>query len=200
MDQYRSPRRFAAKTRQRMILGGLAATSLSLGGCSSSPPQFQDAEFTSVAACTSAGFPDSVCQAGYNAAFIQHERATPKFTSVANCEKEWGTGQCAPASPPAASTGSSVGSFFAPALAGFIVSQALQRRYYDNDDIGVGYYGGYGSYRGSPIYRNRSGSNVALDATSGKAIARPVNVNTRTVSARGFGGSGLSRGGGGWGG
>lgn len=185
-----------------MILGGLAATSLSLGACSSGPPQLQDAEFTTVAACTAAGFPDAVCQAGYNAAFIEHQRAAPKFTTLPNCEKDWGTGQCAPA-PVAAtstSTGSSIGSIFVPALAGFIVSQALQKRFYDNDDIGIGYYGGYGSYRGSPIYRNRGGSTVALDNSTGKAIARPVNVNTRTVSARGFGGSGLSRGGGGWGG
>lgn len=201
MDRNRSPRRFAAKTKQRLVLGGIAAaTSISLGACSSEPPQFNSAEFTTVGACTSAGFPDKLCQASYNAAFLEHQRSAPQFQSRANCEQDWGNGQCAPLAGDSYGNAPSASSIFVPALAGFVVSQALQRRYYDDGDVDIGYYGGYGGgYRGTPVYRNRSGGTVTVDRSSGKAVATPVNVNTRTVSSRGFGGKGLSRGGG-WGG
>lgn len=201
MDQDRSPRRFAAKTRPRLILGGLAAaTTISLSACSSGPPQFQNAEFTTIAACTTAGFPAEVCSAEYNAAFLEHQRSAPQFKSRADCEKDWGSNECTPLSAGTTNPGSSISSFFVPALAGFVVSQALQQRFYDNGGIDIDYYGGYGTYRGSPIYRNRGGSMVTLDRSGGQAVARPVNVNTRTVSASGFGGRGLSRGSSGWGG
>lgn len=194
------PRRFSARGRQRLVLGGLAAAAgMSLTGCEDAP-NFQTAEFTSVAACTAAGFPDNLCQASYNAAYLEHARNAPQFKNQGDCEKEWGSGQCASqfagvgtniAGAPGAS---SIGNVFVPALAGFLVSQQLQQRYYDTGSIDIDYYGGYGSgYRGSPIYRNRTGGTVTVDRSSGKAVTAPVNVNTRTAATRGFGGMGLSR-------
>lgn len=205
MDRNRSPRRFAARTKQRLVLGGIAATSISLGACSSEPPKFNTAEFTTVSACTSAGFPDALCQASYNAAFLEHQRSAPQFASRTGCEDDWGSGQCTPLAGQNAATNTGSGpwssNIFVPALAGFVVSQALQQRYYDTGDVDIGYYGGYGGgYRGTPVYRNRSGGTVTVDSSSGKAVSTPVNVNTRTVSSRGFGGMSMSRGGGGWGG
>lgn len=202
MDQNRSPRRFAAKTKQRLVLGGIAAaTTISLGACSSEPPQFNTAEFTTVNACTSAGFPNDLCEASYNAAFLEHQRSAPQFQSRTGCEDDWGSGQCTPLNAGNPGGGMSASSIFVPALAGFVVSQALQRRYYETGEVDIDYYGGYGGgYRGTPVYRNRSGGTVTVDSSSGKAVSTPVNVNTRTVSSRGFGGMGISRGGGGWGG
>jgi uncharacterized protein YgiB involved in biofilm formation len=204
MDQIaphaRPSRRFAAKARPRLVLGGIAAAAgLSLGGCDGTP-DFQTAEFTSVAACSAAGFPDNLCQASYNAAYLEHARTAPQFKSSGDCEKEWGSGQCASQFAGASSglavapTSGSIGNVFVPALAGFLVSQQLQKRFYDTGEIDIDYYGGYGGgYRGSPVYRNRTGGTVTVDRSSGRAVATPVNVNTRTAAQSGFGGRSFSR-------
>lgn len=195
MDQLRSdrhpPRRFAGRNRQKLVLGGLAAAaSMTLGGCGGTP-DFQDAQFTSVSECTKAGFPDSVCQSSYNAAFLEHQRSAPQFNTLKSCEQEWGGQHCLPAS--GANYGASASSIFVPMLAGFVVSRALQQRYYDDGDIDIGYYGGYGGYRGSPIYRSRTGGTVTVDRSGGRSVIKPVNVNTSTVARSGFGGMSMSR-------
>lgn len=207
MDHIPSPRRFAARTRPRLALGGLAAAAgMSLSGCGETP-DFQTAQFTSVSECTSAGFPSNLCQASYNAAYLEHQRTAPQFKSETECEKEWGTGQCASQFAGVSSGlggvpgASSISSVFVPALAGFLVSQQLQQRFYDTGEIDIDYYGGYGSrYRGSPVYRSRTGNTVTVDRSGGKAVTTPVNVNTRTVAQSGFGGRSFSRSGSSWGG
>jgi uncharacterized protein YgiB involved in biofilm formation len=201
MDETRNPapRRLSARRRQRLALGGLAAAAtVSLSACDSKP-DFSDAQFTTVSECVRGGFPDDLCQSSYNAALQQYQSDAPKFNTLKDCEAQWGEQQCGPGVAYGSSyTNNSSGSVFMPLLAGFVVSQALQRRY--NEYGGVGYYGGYGgSYRGSPIYRDRSGSTVTIDRRGGQSIAKPVNVNTTTVARSGFGGMGKSRSSG-WGG
>jgi len=198
MEHPRSPRRFTVGNRPRLVLGGLAAAAgMSLAGCDRSE-DYRQAEFTSVRACEQAGFDREVCDAGYSAAAQTHQETAPRFSSRDTCEQEWGTGQCAPAlagsdsGPTAAAAPSASGNVFVPMLAGFVISQALQQRYYSGGYIG----GGFSRYGGEPIYRNRTGSTVTLDRSSGRSVATPVNVNTRTVASRGFGGRSMSRGGG----
>jgi uncharacterized protein YgiB involved in biofilm formation len=190
MSESRSPRRFAARARPRLVLGGLAAAAgVSLSACDAAP-EFRDAQFTSVTECTRAGFEASVCEAGFNSASAEYQRSAPKFNSLKTCEEQWGGNQCTPYAANAAGsgTGVSTGSVFVPMLAGFVLSQALQRRYYEGGNIG--YYGGYG---GAPIYRNRTGNPVVLDRSGGALSTKPVNVNTHTVARSGFGGMGMSR-------
>jgi uncharacterized protein YgiB involved in biofilm formation len=189
-DNIRSPRRFSARTRPRLVLGGLAAAAgMSLSACDSTP-DFNDAQFTSVAECVKAGFDAPVCEAGYNTAALEYQKSAPKFNTLKSCEQEWGSDHCAPANTPG--TSASTGSVFMPMLAGFVISQALQRRYYEGGNIS--YYGGYGGYAGSPIYRNRTGGTVVVDRSGGAVRSMPVNVNTHTVSRSGFGGMSMSRG------
>lgn len=184
-------RRFARRTRPQLALGGLAvAAGLSLTGCDGTP-DFDDAKFTTVSECVNAGMAQEVCQSGFNAAALEHQRNAPQFNSLSSCEQDWGSNNCMPAN--ASGANASSGSVFMPMLTGFLVSQALQRRFYSGRDIGYGYYGG-GGYRGTPIYRDRSGSAVTVQRSGGKMIATPVNVNTTTVSRSGFGGMGKSRG------
>lgn len=196
-------RRIAPRNRSRLALGGIAAAaSVSLSGCDDTP-DYSDAQFTSVTECVRAGFPDNLCQSSYNAALQEYQKTAPQFASLKNCEQDWGSQQCVQYSPGYGYGGSSVSNVFVPMLAGFVVSQALQRRYNEDGGASIGYYGGYGGgYRGYPIYRNRSGSTVTLDRSStGKFVSKPVNVNTTTVARSGFGGMGKSRGGfGGFGG
>jgi len=186
-------RRFASRSRSRLALGGIAAAaSVTLSGCGGTP-DFQDAQFTSVSECVRGGFPDDLCQSSYNAALQEYQKGAPQFSNLNNCEQEWGSQQCVQYTNGGYGNGST-GNIFVPMLAGFMVSQALQRRYSEYGPGGIGYYGGYGSgYRGAPIYRDRGGATVTLDRSSGRAITKPVNVNTTTVARSGFGGMGKSR-------
>lgn len=187
-------RRFAPRQRSRLALGGIAAASMSLSGCDATP-DIRDAQFTTVTECVRAGFADDLCQSSYNAAWQEAQKSAPKFNTLKDCEQDWGSQQCVQYS---SGSGYSASNVFVPMLAGFVVSQALQRRY--NEGGGIGYYGG--GYRGYPIYRDRGGATVTLDRSkSGKFISKPVNVNTTTVARSGFGGMGKSRSGfGGFGG
>lgn len=190
-DGRRPRRRFTSTNRQRLMLGGLAAAGLTLSGCVGEPAT-EPARFTSVSECTSAGFDLQLCEGGYKDAVNAYGKTAPQFQSLAECEKEWGSSSCAPATAQQVSNPSGTGSVFVPLFAGFVLSQVMQQRYYN-----TGYYGG--GYIGSPIYRGRGGGMVTLDRSggAGKAVATPVNVNTTTVSRSGFGGMGMSRGSGG---
>ena len=190
--------RYAWSDRLQLGLGSLAVvTYAGLVGCDGTPPKFEDAHFTSVTECVRAGFPDRLCEGSYNAAWSNYMTTAPQFTSQASCEAEWGPWQCMERDGvPTAVSGPSTGSVFVPLLAGFVVTQALQRRYYEDDDNYYIYRSGGGRY-GAPIYRNRSGKTVQITppTTAGaKPSVRPVNVNTATVARGGFGGSGRSRG------
>ena len=187
MRDNQSRRRFASTSRPRLVLGGIAAAGIgmSLGGCSSN---VQPAQFTSVTECTSAGFDQNLCQAGYAAAFQQHQASAPQFRSLDACEAEWGDNSCTP--------GYGASNVFVPLLAGFVLSTAMQQSFYDDGEIDIDFHSG--RYRGTPIYKNRSGASYAYNRSGGTAKMTPVNVNTTTVARSGFGGMGSSRGG--WGG
>ena len=187
MTQTRSPRRFAATSRRRLALGGLAAASVSLAGCGSNPDP-EPAEFTSVSACMNAGFPADLCGQGYDAAEKERQASSPKFASKEECEKEWGDHQCSQLAQQGEQANSGGHSFFGPMLAGFVLSRAMQSNY------GGWRRGDSSNLAGAPIYRNRTGATVTLDRTRGKFVAKPVNVNTRTVASRGFGSTGSARG------
>jgi uncharacterized protein YgiB involved in biofilm formation len=185
-------RRFAGRSRSRLALGGIAAaaTVTTLSGCDGGTPDFKDAQFTSVTECVRGGFPEDLCQSSYSSALQEYQKGAPQFANRQNCEQEWGSQQCVQYS----GYGNGGGSVFVPMLAGFVLSQALQRRYHDDGGAGLGYYGGYGGgYRSTPIYRDRSGGTVVVDRSGGRSIARPINVNTTTVARSGFGGMGKSR-------
>ena len=114
-------RRFAPHVRASLALGSIAVASLGLTACDSpppSPPQLQDARFTTVSECVNAGFPDRLCEAGYSAAWQNYQETAPKFTTNQSCEEEWGTGKCVTLTPePAQVASASSGSVFVPMLA-----------------------------------------------------------------------------------
>ena len=176
-------RRFATRHRSRLALGGLAVAGLTLSGCEDAPAE--PLRFASVEQCVSAGYERPFCQSTQSAALAEHQRSAPQYGSAAQCEAEWGEDGCQRAS--------SGGGVFTPLLAGFLVGRALSG--------GNSYYGGAGYY-GSPIYRSRSGQAVTTAPGSSARATRmaPVNVGTTTVARSGFGGRGMSRRSGGWGG
>ncbi len=123
------------------------------------------------------------CEAAYQKAQAEAERTGPKYNSNAQCEEEFGPGQCRQ---------SRSGGIFMPMMAGFMVGQMLS---------GNNRYGGSGY---NPVYRyNRPNSSMhnrimTADGTViGKPGQRSYRVNkssmkskptaTRTVSRGGFG-------------
>ncbi|TFG46877.1 MAG: DUF1190 domain-containing protein [Dehalococcoidia bacterium] len=119
------------------------------------------------------------CEAAYEQAQAEAERTGPKYSSTAQCEEEFGRGQCGQ---------SRSGGFFMPMMTGFMVGQMLS--------------GSSRSY--NPVYRyNRPNSSMhnRIMTADGKVIGKPgqrsyrVNKSTmkskptatRTVSRGGFG-------------
>lgn len=123
------------------------------------------------------------CEAAYQKAQAEAERTGPKYKSIAQCESEFGYGQC---------NQSRSGGVFMPMMTGFMVGQMLS---------GNRSYGGAGY---NPVYRynNRSSSQhnriMTADGTViGKAGKSSYRVDkstmktkpttTRTMSRGGFG-------------
>ena len=185
-EKPRRERRFTSGQRPKLVLGGIAAASMSLSGCGSSEPEFSDARFTTVTECKNAGFPEDLCAQSFAAALKAQQDEAPKFNTLAECQQEWGANNCTPTY-----NNSTGGNVFMPLLAGFVVGQMMQRSYWNNGYVS---YGG-GGYYGTPIYRNRGGNTVTYNPGSGTSVSRttPVNVNTKAVAAKGFGGMGMSR-------
>lgn len=123
------------------------------------------------------------CEAAYQKAVAEAERTGPKYNSRAQCEAEFGRGQCG---------ASRSGGVFMPMMAGFMVGQMLS---------GSSNYGG-ASY--NPVYRyNRpySALHNRIMTADGTVIGKPGQSSyrvskssmkskptiTRTVSRGGFG-------------
>ena len=183
-----------------LALGLMVAT---LAGCSSQEEVKVVNSVEECAAKTELNFAE--CEAAYQKAVAEAERTGPKYNSRAQCEAEFGPGQCGP---------SRSGGVFMPMMSGFMIGRMLS----GNN------YGGFGY---NPVYRyNRPSSSLhnRIMTADGTVIGRPGQssyrvsrsamkakpTTTRTVSRGGFGavasaksswGGGRSRGrAGGWGG
>jgi uncharacterized protein YgiB involved in biofilm formation len=123
------------------------------------------------------------CEAAYQKAQAEAERTGPKYRSIAECESEFGSGQCM--------QGSS-GGYFMPMMTGFMIGRMLS---------GSNSYGGYGY---NPVYRyhrpydrNHNKIMTADGTVIGKPGQKSYRVEkstmkskptaTKTVSRGGFG-------------
>lgn len=189
-------KRYSQKGRKTLTLGTIAAASLAVSACEApvaQPLPLPDTpiQFASPTECIAAGYQATACEDAYKAAIAKHGAEAPRYSQQQQCEEEWGSGNCR-------ETGAASGnSSFMPFLTGYLLSSAL------NGNNG-GYYN-YGGYYGSPIYRSRSGNvqlapsggstsvgtstGVRKVATAPVTAPKPANVNTRSVSRGGFGGS-----------
>jgi uncharacterized protein YgiB involved in biofilm formation len=158
----------------------------------------QVAAFQSVAECVAAGsFTEAQCTTAQNQAWGEDKTAAPQYTSLGDCEENFGTAQCVERSNGGSSS-------FSPLLTGFMIGQLVN-----------------GGYRYAPLYRDRrddryyAGSGAWLtpggnryNYSVGKsALAAPTAATTRRIQTRssvvsrgGFGGRATSGSRGGWGG
>ena len=165
---------------QRPLALGLAAVA-TLSGCGN---QEEVKVVNSVEDCATKTELNLVeCEAAYQKAVAEAERTGPKYNSRAQCEAEFGRGQCGP---------SRSGGVFMPMMTGFMIGQMLS----GNNN--------YGGASFNPVYRyNRPYSSLhnRIMTADGTVIGKPgqssyrVNKSTmkskpsvtRTVSRGGFG-------------
>lgn len=193
--------------RKTKIINLTLATSVSawaLASCSEQTPAPKTVTetapiFTSVAECVAGGNTEQLCKTSIE----QAQAAVPKFSAKAQCEAEYGVGNCESRS---GSNGG--GSWFGPAMAGFFVGQML------SNNSGGSYSRGYEDAErdrrrssAAPVIVGRGGAlssggrSLGVSATrspSGSYVA-PRNVSvtrsyTSTTSRGGFGRSAGARG------
>ncbi len=135
-----------------------------------------------------------VCEKAYADAIEAQYREGPRYSTLAECQAQFGWDQCH-------SVQTSSGSWFMPALAGFMIGRALNGGY--GSSYHYHYWPGYGSGYSEPLYRSR-GDRAEWRTASGErfgAGARgPSSSPTvaETLSRGGFGRSSVARGS--WGG
>ena len=118
----------------RLVLMGGAA--LTLAGCEE---PVEVGVFETVQQCTVMGYSESACETAIAAASREHLQSAPRYASRADCEAEFGTCESATAAasdtPPSQTQGpdqqaaqSSMGSFFMPLMAGYMMGQMMGGR------------------------------------------------------------------------
>lgn len=159
----------------------MGAASLTLAACEEESVATQIYE--SVEQCTQASvFSESQCVADFANAAQMHEEVAPKYTSVTDCEADFGAGQCKTSETYSSQGG---GGIFLPLMAGYLMGNMMS--------------GGGRSAATQPLYRSgddrsgfRTGQNVRVGDkvganTAPKSAVSSVRPNLAAVPRGGFG-------------
>lgn len=154
---------------------------LALGGCDSSE---ESRVFKTLDECI-AYAPEKAqeCRQAYNYALLEAERSGPKYTTLRDCEYEFGAGRC--------HQSQSNTSWFVPAMAGFMVARLLDRErynpYYSSPLYTSTRYGSpmYDHWYSSDGYNYGSTRNSRITTHESDYVKKPA-VN-RTIKRGGFG-------------
>ena len=110
------------KRSRKTALVLMGSAPLLLVACARQPDvQTSEGLFTSVDACVQQTMNPSMCTQAFEAAQAQADAVAPRYASVAECEAEFGEGQCA-------TRQQAGGSFVGPMMAGFFLSQMMNNR------------------------------------------------------------------------
>ncbi|WP_346796591.1 DUF1190 domain-containing protein [Halomonas sp. Bachu 37] len=193
------PRR---KRSARLSLAMMGVGAFGLSACS--PPQSEEhvtdvsfdnpESYQSVEDCVAAEiYTRSACETAYEASL----ESVPRFSSLEECEAEHGEGACvAPtAEQSQVATGSSTGSWFMPAMMGYMVGSMMS-----NTNRGRAFERVYQE----PVYRNRqnqgnwnTASNQATQRVTQRNEAMRSSIVRQATQRSGFGSRSSARGG--WG-
>lgn len=166
----------------------LAVTSVVAAGCSMKEEVHI---FKTVDECKAdAEYTQEDCEAAYKQALAEAERTAPRYNALRDCEYEFGPGNCQ-----GYSSGNGISSYFIPAMAGFMIGQALQQRnngYYGHGYNPVFYHWGDGYSRNrTPVWTTADGTSLGsgrkTTANVSKSDLKPKPTVTRTMSRGGFG-------------
>ena len=165
--------------RSRVLrLSIMSASALTLLACDNSQ---EVGVFENVEQCSKlADLSEEECKVNENTARSEHIRVSPKYTSTADCERDFGSGKCEIA-PQRTTSG---GSVFMPMMMGYMMGNMMS--------------GGRGM-RAQPLYRSRddyknfrTGDNQKIGNKTGitrvaKGLTRMPATKTRTIRRGGFG-------------
>ena len=165
------------------------------------------AAYENVQQCTADGKSREACERAFAQASEEHQKSAPHYARREDCEAEFGSGACTtlPGTP-----GSSAGSFFVPAMAGFLLANALNSGYAaqplyrpcsDPNDPrcrGSSFTGGSSGSSGGRSFFTSTGERVATGAGSTEVgrSAFTGHGSAATLSRCGFGARAASMGGG----
>ena len=188
-------KRSAVITLLALGAGGVFLYSLAGEKRSDAPPEGGKA-YTSLEQCETGGdISRADCAKSWNDALETHEKTAPKFTSIADCEKEYGEGKCTTPRSGAA------GSYFPTMAAIMIGSMWLNRGYgaapltrRPGDQPGQFAFSG-GRYAGAPSGGARGGGGWWSRASSSSASSGASSGSGAAVSTTSRGGFGSSGGG-----
>lgn len=196
MKPSQTPERRKRSSRLTLALMGAAGAAATLAGCGQAPPpqsELSDVNFTEPKAyqdideCVADQvYTRSACESAFNAA----AEAIPRYDSMAVCEAEHGEGACEP--PPESAQQTQGGSWFGPALMGYMVGNMMANR--NGARVQSLYH--------EPVYRtrqNRGDWNSASSAATSRVAQRNQTfssaVNQRATQRSGFGSRSSARGG-----
>ena len=162
----------------------MSASIIGLSACEE--PKVDAAVFDSLQRCINEpGMLREDCEKSYGEAKSQHASVAPKFTSMQDCQADFGDGKCEQA-PQRTSSG---GSVFMPLMMGYMMGSMLGGR-------GRGFGGSQPLYRTTSdpkTYRTadnkKAGSTLGRTRVASSATSRP-SVKTSTIKRGGFGSSG----------
>lgn len=110
------------KRSRKTALVLMGSAPLLLAACAKQPEvQTSEGLFTSVEACAAETMNPSLCRQAFEDAQAQADAVAPRYASTAECEAEFGEGQCA-------TRQHAGGSFVGPMMAGFVLSQMMGAR------------------------------------------------------------------------
>lgn len=142
----------------RLVL--MATTAVVLAGCQSEP-RVEVNSYKTVDQCIASGeFTESECNEGFSAALEAHEESGPRYNSRQLCEEQHGLSNCE-------ERGGGTSSFFAPFMAGYIVSNIV------NSADGSRRYSDW-QHRSRPVYR--SGQDSAVYTAGGHQLRRNTST------------------------
>lgn len=135
------------------------------------------------------------CMADFKAAQALHPQVAPKYANKAECEADFGAGQCETA--PQQHAG---GSFFMPLMMGYMAGQMLNRQggaTADPRQQTAAADANRNNVRTQPLYKSkddgntfRTASNTPVARQSGAALVRPSQVQPRAAQLAQRGGFG----------
>jgi uncharacterized protein YgiB involved in biofilm formation len=176
------------KRSKVLKLAVLGAAPMLLVGCEEE--QRPALVYESMQACISAAqLPEQTCRVDYAAAEAAHVATAPRYLSSADCQADFGSGQC--------QQNVQSGGYFMPFMTGYMIASMMQG--------GAGNWQNTpGGHSAQPLYRTsgsntwRTADNTQIGSRSGaisvpKSSAQPP-TRAVTMSRSGFGSSASARG------
>lgn len=163
------------RSKKAALVLMVPATTFLLAGCGEEPEQAM--VFNDPSECSSRGYSsEEACIADYKAAQALHPQVAPKYLSKAECETDFGSGQCETA-PQQTTSG---GSVFMPMMMGYMMGSMLSRNQMGaNQNFQQTSSSGRSNIPTQPLYKSRDDRNTFRTASN-----KPVAKGTGFVSLR----------------